>query len=347
MLVKMKIEKQMFGTIPGRGDVHLYTLKSNRGMEVEVINYGAIITAIRVPDRAHEPGDVVLGFDTLEPYLGNHPYFGAMVGRFCNRIGNSRFELGGTIYSLTANEGDNHLHGGKRGFDKQLWTASSHRSPDQVSLTLAYRSPDGEEGYPGSLVVETEYSLNDQNELGIRCRARTDRPTHVNLTNHSYFNLNGCRGTIYDHELFIDSGSVTELDGESIPTGRILKVENTPYDFRLSRPIGTSIGKVAPGYDINYVLDMKPGELSRVAALFDPHSGRTMEVLTTLPGLQLYTSNHINGISGKAGLLYGKHCAVCLETQYFPDTPNQASFPSTLLRPGDLFDEVTVYRFSQ
>ncbi len=342
----MEIEKQLFGTMPAGEDVQRYTLKNSRGMEIDVINYGAIITAIRVPDRENEPGDVVLGFDALEPYLGDHPYFGAMVGRFCNRIGKSRFELGGSICSLTANEGSNHLHGGKRGFDKQVWSASSRRSPGQVALALTYHSPDGEEGYPGSLMVETEYSLNDQNELGIRCRARTDKPTHLNLTNHSYFNLDGCRGTIYDHELFIDSGSFTELDGESIPTGRILSVEDTPYDFRLSRPIGTSIGEVAPGYDINYVLDKKPGELARVAALYDPRSGRTMEVLTTLPGLQLYTSNHINGIGGKAGLLYGKHCAVCLETQYFPDTPNQPSFPSTLLRPGDLFDEVTVYRFS-
>jgi len=341
----MKIEKQLFGTLPVGKDVYKYTLRNDAGMEVDVINYGAIVTAIRIPDREGNPGDVVLGFDTLEEYLGEHPYFGTMVGRVCNRVGKSRFELEGRIFHVTPNEGENHLHGGKRGFDKQLWTAYSHQTPDQVSLKLGYESPDGEEGYPGTLMVEVEYSLNDQNELGISCRAKSDKTTHVNLTNHSYFNLNDCQGLIYDHELLIDAERITELDDESIPTGKILPVESTAYDFRLSTPIGERINEVSPGYDINYVLAMEPRDLTRVAAVYDPASGRIMEVLTTLPGVQLYTANYVEGIRGKGGTTYEKHSALCLETQFFPDTANQPSFPSTVLTPGEEHSSVTIYRF--
>lgn len=343
----MNIEKQLFGTLPDGGEVYKYILKNHNGMEVEVITYGAIITSIRVPDSEGEPGDVVLGFDNLENYLGDHPYFGAIVGRVCNRIRNARFELNGKVFQVAANEGSNHLHGGIHGFDKKLWDASTEKSPDQVSLILDYKSADGEEGYPGTLLTEVEYSLNDKNELGIACRARTDKPTHVNLTNHTYFNLNNCKGTVYEHELFIDSDQITELDSESIPTGRILKVENTPFDFRLPEPIGKRIGEIEPGYDINYVLDYENRDLKRVAALYDPQSGRSMEVLTTLPGIQLYTSNYIDTVKGKGGLTYKKHSALCLETQFFPDSANQPSFPSTVLNPGDEFSEITIYRFNR
>jgi aldose 1-epimerase len=343
----MNIEKQLFGLTPEGKEVSKYTLKNHKGMEVDIITYGAIITAIRVPDKQNEPGDVVLGFDTLEEYLGDHPYFGAMVGRVCNRVGKSRFELEGKIIKITANEGANQLHGGSKGFDKQVWTAYSHQTPDQISLMMGYESADGEEGYPGALLVEVEYALNDNNELIISCRAKTDKATHVNLTNHSYFNLNNCEGSINMHELMIDAESITELDPESIPTGKILAVESTPYDFRLSTPIGERIEEVVPGYDINYVLEMDVHELTRVAAVSDPVSGRTMEVLTTLPGLQLYTSNYVNGIRGKGGKVYEKHCALCLETQHFPDSPNQSSFPSTILMPGEEYSAVTIYRFSR
>lgn len=343
----MVIEKQVFGNLPGGKEVHMYTLKNDAGMEVDIINYGAIVTSIRVPDRNGDPGDVVLGFDTLEEYLGDHPYFGAMVGRVCNRIGNSRFELEGRIYHLSSNEGKNHLHGGNKGFDKQLWTAYTDKTPDQLSLKLAYESPDGEEGYPGTLLVEVEYTLNDQNELGISCRAKSDKATHVNLTNHSYFNLNNCEGLIYDHELLIEADRITELDEESITTGNILPVENSAYDFRLSMPIGERINEVAPGYDMNYILDMEACELTRVAAVYDPVSGRNMEVLTTLPGIQLYTSNYLDGIKGKGGVSYEKHSALCLETQYFPDSANQPAFPSTVLNPGEEFSAVTEYRFGR
>jgi len=342
----MNIEKQPFGALPDGQDVYRYTLKNHRGMEVDIINYGAIITAIRVPDKDKEPGDVVLGFDTLEEYLGDHPYFGALVGRVCNRVGGSRFELNDHTYLVTPNEGNNHLHGGIKGFDKQVWSAYSDKLPDQVFLKLGYESPDGEEGYPGALMVEVEYSLNDKNELGIHCRARTDKPTHVNLTNHSYFNLNSCNGTIYDHELFIDAEKITELNGESIPTGAILPVESTPYDFRIARAIGDRIGEVEPGFDINYVLNMKSRELTRVAALSDPVSKRSMEVLTTLPGIQLYTSNYIDRIQGKGGAIYEKHSAICLETQFFPDSANHPSFPSTVLLPEEEYLAITVLRFS-
>jgi aldose 1-epimerase len=343
----MTIEKQIFGSLPGGKDVFRYTLKNNAGMEVDILNYGAIVTAIRVPDKQGNPGDVVLGFDSLEEYLGDHPYIGTMVGRVCNRIGNARFELEGRIHHLTANEGKNQLHGGKKGFDKQLWTAYSDKTPDQLSLKLAYESPDGEEGYPGSLLAEVEYTLNDQNELGISCRAKCDKATHVNLTNHSYFNLNNCEGRIYDHELFIEADRITELDAESIPTGNIIPVDASPYDFRLSRPLGERIHEVAPGYDINYVLAMEARELTRVAAVFDPVSGRTMEVLTTLPGIQLYTSNYVDGIKGKGGVSYEKHCALCLETQFFPDSANQPAFPSTVLLPEEEYSALTVYRFGR
>ncbi len=343
----MKIEKQLFGILPEGKDIYKYTLSNDAGMEVDVINYGAIVTAIRIPDRKGNPEDVVLGFDTLEEYLGDHPYFGTMVGRVCNRVGKSRFELEGRIFHVTPNEGKNHIHGGKRGFDKQVWTAYSQQTPDQVSLKLGYESPDGEEGYPGTLLVEVEYSLNDQNELGISCRAKSDKTTHVNLTNHSYFNLNACQGLIYDHELRIDAERITELDGESIPTGKILPVESTAYDFRLSTPIGKRINEVAPGYDINYVLAMEPRDLTRVAAVFDPASGRFMEVLTNLPGIQLYTANYVDGIKGKGGSIYEKHSALCLETQFFPDSANQPSFPSTILNPGEEHSAVTIYRFGR
>ena len=247
---------------------------------------------------------------------------------------------------MTANEGRNQLHGGNRGFDKRVWTVVPVRQEDEVRITLGYRSAEGEEGYPGTVMAEVDYSLNDRNELGIHCRARTDKPTHVNLTNHSYFNLNNGRGTILDHELFIDADRVTELNSESIPTGKILDVGGTPYDFRRAHAIGRDINQVPPGYDINYVLANTSRELQKAASLYDPDSGRIMEALTTLPGIQLYTSNYLEGITGKDAILYGKHAAVCLETQFFPDSANQPSFPSTLLLPGEEYSSVTVYRFS-
>ena len=260
-------------------------------------------------------------------------------------MGNARFEMDGKIFNLSANEGKNHIHGGHKGFDKQLWTASTAKTPDQVSVILGYESPDGEEGYPGNLLVEVEYSLNEENELGIRCRAKTDKSTHVNLTNHSYFNLNGCNGDVRDHELLIEAGHITELDDENIATGKLLPVEGTPFDFRLSTPIGERIGQLDMGYDINYVLSRESREMTRVAAVYDPASGRSMEVLTTLPGVQLYTANYVDNIKGRDGVVYHKHGALCLETQFWPNSPNQPGFPSSRLDPGETYEESTIYRF--
>lgn len=341
----MEITKKKFGLLPDGREVLLYSLKNNNGMEVDIINYGGIITAIRIPDKHKEPGDVVLGFETLDAYLAEQPYFGAIIGRYANRIADGRFTLDGKEYKLAVNNGPNHLHGGTKGFDKVLWTSSVEKTLDNVALKLGYQSPDMEEGYPGNLLVEVEYSLNDQNELGISYRARTDKTTHVNLTNHSYFNLNNCRGDILDHVLMIDADKVTELNADSVPTGKILDVSNTCFDFRSARPIGEEIDETPPGYDINYIVNNHNGELKRIATLYHEGSGRVMDVLTTEPGVQLYTSNYVENIKGKEGVVYDKHAAVCFEAQQFPDSPNQQSFPSTVLHPGDEYRQVTVYRF--
>ncbi|MBN2697845.1 MAG: galactose mutarotase [Bacteroidales bacterium] len=342
----MTIEQYPFGILPDGREVQKFILRNNNGMEVCLINYGAIITALKVPGRHHEPGDVVLGFDTLEGYLSDHPYFGAIIGRVCNRTGGASFEIGGHLYRLSANEGKNQLHGGHKGFDKVLWTPDTVKSPDEVSVTFSYLSPDGEEGYPGNLQAVVVYTLNDANELAISMQAQTDRPTHVNLTNHSYFNLDDSERPVYDHLLMIDADGYTVLDAENIATGEIRKVDGTPYDFREAKPVGQDIRRLDMGYDINYVLNKKGPELEKAAVLHDPRSGRTLEVLTTQPGVQLYTSNYVSGIKGKDGKVYNKHSAVCLETQHFPNTPNQASFPSTLLNPGEKYNELIVYRFS-
>jgi aldose 1-epimerase len=341
----METEKRRFGQLSDGREVSIFNLRNDAGMEVDITNYGGIITAIRIPDRNKVPGDVVLGFETLEEYLGEHPYFGAIIGRSANRIANGRFTLEGKEYTLAVNNGPNHLHGGIRGFDKVLWTAATEKMLDSVSLKLGYESVHMEEGYPGNLLVEVDYTLNDSNELIISYRATTDRATIVNLTNHSYFNLNNCRGDILDHDLMIDADAITEFDEHSTPTGRILPLEGTCFDFRRAKKIGMEIGATPPGYDINYVLNDDDGELRRIAAVYHEGTGRSMDVLTTQPGVQLYTSNYVEGITGKEGVLYGKHSAVCLETQHFPDAPNQQSFPSTVLYPGEEYDQVTIYRF--
>jgi len=341
----MEIEKKYFGMLPDGREVFLFSLKNDSGMEVDIINYGGIITAIKIPDRHKKPGDVVLGFDNLQDYLGEHPYFGAIVGRFANRIDQGRFTLDGVTYELVQNNGPNHLHGGIRGFDKVLWTAATEKTTDSVSLKLGYVSEDMEEGYPGNLMVEVDYTLNDRNELIISYRATTNKTTHVNLTNHSYFNLNNCKGDVLGHDLMIDADFVTELNEHSIPTGKLLKVNGTCFDFRSAKPIGQGIKDTEPGYDINYVVNGYDGELKRIATLYHEGAGRSMDVLTSQPGVQLYTANYVDGIIGKEGIVYNKHSAVCLETQHFPDAPNQQFSPSTVLHPNDEYQEVTIYRF--
>ncbi len=351
---EMSISRKEFGKTPAGETVPLYTLSNRYGYSVSITPYGAIISSIVVPDRAGRPGDVVLGFDRLDGYLAEHPYFGCVVGRYANRIAGGRFSLDGREYELARNNGPNHLHGGLQGFDKRLFTAREIRERDYVGLELTYLSPDGEEGYPGKLELTVIYTWNDLNELRIEYRALSDQPTICNLTQHSYFNLaDAGAGTVLDHLLKIDADSITPVDETLIPTGEFMPVAGTPFDFRRLRPIGSGIDddhpqiKHGPGYDHNFVLNGPPGVLRKVAVLYDPASGRSLTVSTTEPGLQFYAGNFLDGsIRGKNGAVYGRRHGLCLETQHFPDSPNQPEFPSTVLRPGRVFTSTTVYAFA-
>jgi len=341
----MDITKEIFGKLPDGREVELYRLTNNKGLQVEILNYGGIIKSIFTPDKHHNPADVVLGFDNLEGYIGEHPYFGVIVGRYANRIGKGHFSLDGIDYTLAVNNGPNHLHGGLKGFDKVLWTGAMKKELDRVALSLAYVSKDMEEGYPGNLMVEVEYAVNDNSELVISYRAETDKATHINLTNHSYFNLTGKGDNIYDHELVIHAEEFTVLDENALPTGKIDRVEGTAFDFRSAKTLGQDINEIPMGFDQNFVLDKEAGELEKIAVLYEPESGRIMEVLTTEPGVQLYTSNYVDNVKGKGGVVYGRHSAACLETQHFADSPNNPDFPSTRLDPGNVFESITIYRF--
>ncbi len=344
----MKIEKRIFGQMPDGEKVHIFRLTNKNGMIADITNYGCIVTSLKIPGRSGEVSDVVLGFETLEEYLGDHPYFGAVVGRYANRIAGARFELDGRVYNLAANNGNNHLHGGERGLDKRLWDYEIVQSAEgSEMLLLSYLSPDGEEGYPGNLAVQVIFDLNNDNELRIIFRAETDKATPVNLAHHGYFNLTGGREPVTGHELRVNASRYTEVNEELIPTGRLLAVEGTAMDFRDMKPVGRDISDVAGGYDHNYVIDDTGGKLNKAAVLYDPSSGRQLEVLTTQPGVQLYTGNFLDGsIAGKDDIVYGKHWGLCLETQHFPDSPNQASFPDVILRPGEEYLETAIYRFS-
>jgi aldose 1-epimerase len=320
-----------------------YTLTNQNGIEVRAITYGAIITTIKTPDRTGRLDDIVLGFDTLDGYLSGHPYFGALVGRYCNRIARGRFTIDGHQYRLATNNGPHHLHGGIKGFDKRIWTVS----PTDNALELTYVSVDGEEGYPGTLRVTVTYTLTERNELICDYRAVSDRPTHVNLTQHSYFNLAGV-GDVRDHVLTIDADRYTPVDATLIPTGELAAVAGTPFDFREPTPIGARIDAAHPqlkhggGYDHNWVLN--GGGIA--ARVFEPRSGRTLEVQTTEPGMQCYTGNFLDGtLIGKGGRAYGNRSGLCLETQHYPDSPNQPHFPSTLIRAGEAYKSTTIFRF--
>jgi aldose 1-epimerase len=340
------IERESWGTTPEGEPVERYTLTNSRGMSASLIPYGAILTALRVPDRHGAPADVVLGFDTLDGYLGDHPYFGSAVGRVANRIARGRFTLNGREYHLAVNNGPNHLHGGIVGFNHRLWTAELVGD----SVRLSYVSPDGEEGYPGTLSSTVTYSLTEENELRLDYHATTDADTPVNLTNHSYFNLAGS-GAILDHELTLMADRYTPVDDTLIPTGEIAPVRGTPLDFTTPHAIGARIARVpgpAPGgYDHNFVLNGGGGALALAARVREPGSGRGMEVLTTQPGVQFYSGNFLDGsLAGKGGTRYQKHEGFCLETQHFPDSVNHPEFPSTILRPGETYAHTTIYRFS-
>jgi aldose 1-epimerase len=347
------ISKKTFGTMPDGRAIDLFTLTNSHGMRVTITNYGGIVVSILAPDRSGKPGDVVLGFDNLEGYLAKEPYFGALVGRYGNRIGNARFKLDGVEYKLPANNGPNSLHGGLRGFDKRVWTAREVHG-EHPALELTYLSKDGEEGYPGNLSAKVVYTLTEDNALRIDYTATTDKDTVLNLTNHSYFNLAG-EGSGYNlkHEIMIYADRFTPIDGTLIPTGELRKVGNTPFDFRKPALIGARIDaddeqiRFGKGYDHNFVLNRSGTGLSLAARVTDAESGRVLEVLTTQPGLQFYTGNFLDGsIHGKGGKSYGRRSAFCLETQHFPDSPNKPSFPSTVLKPGETYRESTVFRFS-
>jgi aldose 1-epimerase len=348
------IIKEPFGALPDGREVELYLLTNENNTQVSITTYGGIVTSVTVPDRNGRIADVVFGFDDLDGYLASHPYFGAIIGRYGNRIARGSFALDGRSYELARNDNGNHLHGGIAGFDKALWRAAPHFHPDGPRLGLSYTSADGEEGYPGRLEVAVEYTLTHEHELRIDYRATTDKPTHVNLSNHSYFNLAGAAsGDILSHQVLINADQFTPVSEDLIPTGEISGVEGTAMDFREATAIGARIDtedeqlRFGGGYDHNFVLNRFDGGVSLAARVFEPTSGRVMDVLTTEPGVQFYTANFLDGsITGKKGAVYGRRCALCLETQHFPDSPNRPEFPSTVLRPGEVYRTTTVYRFS-
>lgn len=341
------IQATSFGTTRDGTRVELFALTNGLGMTAWISTFGAIVTNLSVPDKASKPGSVILGFDQLEGYLGAHPYLGAMVGRVANRIAGGRFWLNGVEVQLTTNRGRNHLHGGVRGFDKVVWQAAPALEAYGPALRLTYESRDGEEGYPGTLRTSVTYTVSACNELRIECEATTDKATPVNLTNHMYFNLAGpgC-GDVLSHELKIFAERYTPVDDALIPTGELSSVAGTPFDFTEAHSIGSRLAQVRGGYDHNYVLGSGGAKDPVLAArVREPSSGRTLDVLTTQPGLQFYTGNFLDGSLVGRGGAYRKHSGFCLETQHFPDSVNQPRFPSTILEPGDAYREVTIYRF--
>jgi len=344
--MKPFVQASAFGKLADGTPVDLFTLTNGSGLVAKITNYGAIITEMHVPDRSGKTGDIVLGFDNLEQYLKTHPYFGATVGRVANRIAKGRFTLEGKTYQLAVNNGPNHLHGGLKGFDKVVWKAEPQPG---ASVKFSYTSADGEEGYPGQVAVAVLMSLTEKNELIIEYTANADKPTPVNLTNHSYFNLAGS-GDILNHELMIAADHFTPKDATSIPTGEIRPVKGTPMDFTQPHAIGSRFAQLEEkpvGYDHNFVLKGGGKSLSLAARAFEPRTGRVLEVSTTQPGVQLYTSNYLDGsLTGKGGIVYRQHCAFCLETQHFPDSVNHPNFPSTILRPGHTYHQTTVHKFA-
>ncbi len=348
---KGTFKQAAFGKMPDGTPVYLYTLGNTQGMEVKITNYGGILVSVSVPDKNGKIGDVVLGFDRLEDYLIGHPYFGAIVGRYGNRIAKGRFALGGKTYTLATNNNENHLHGGLKGFDKAVWKAEPLTSGEDVGLKLTYLSKDGEEGYPGNLDVTVTYTLTRHNELRIEYAATTDKPTVVNLTNHSYFNLAGS-GTILEHELVINADKFLPVDKGLIPTGLLQSVRGTPMDFMTPEKIGERIDqdfeqlKIGGGYDHCYVLN-NPGKGNLSAKAFCTSNGKLLELFTTEPAVQLYTGNFLDGtLKGKGGQIYRKRSGFCLETQHYPDSPNHPAFPSVVLNPGQKYSTTTIYKFS-
>ncbi len=336
----------MFGT----DSVHQYILTNSNGMQVKLLNYGATVTNIIVADKEGRMGDVVLGFDSLSGYLQtDNPYFGSVVGRYANRIAHAKFTLDGRTFQLAANNNGNHLHGGMKGFDKVIWKVRSHETGEKsVTIAMEYKSKDREEGYPGNVTVTTSYSLTDDNELIIYYIATTDKATPINLTSHCYFNLSAAKDpTILDHVLMIKADRYTEVNDKLIPTGKLPEVKGTPMDFNSPKRVGDDIANVSGGFDHNWVLSKMKDSLQMIASLYHPASGCCMEVFTTLPGIQFYSGNFLDKtLTGKQGRKYAQHAGLCLETQYFPDSPNQPTFPATILKPGEVYMQTTIYKYS-
>ncbi|HEX7858926.1 MAG TPA: aldose epimerase family protein [Verrucomicrobiae bacterium] len=341
-----KIQEENFGTLPDGGAVKRYTLTNRNGLVAKLIEYGAILTELQVPDRNGKMGNVVAGFDNLEQYLGGHPFFGATTGRYANRIAKGKFTLDGNSYQLPINNGPNSLHGGVKGFDKRWW--KSEALPEKNAVRFRYLSKDGEEGYPGNLDVTVIYTLTEEDTIQIDYSATTDKATIVNLTNHSYFNLAG-GGDILNHEIRIAADRYTPVNSELIPTGELAPVAGTAFDFQAAAKIGSRFDRLTNtprGYDHNFVLKRSGSGLETVCWVSEATTWRRMEVLTTEPGMQLYTGNFLDGkLKGVGGVTYHQHSAFCLETQHFPDSPNHPKFPSTVLRPGEAFRSTTAYRF--
>jgi aldose 1-epimerase len=343
------VEKALFGKLPDGTPVYSFTLINSRGASAKVITYGAILTELWVPDRAGKLADVVLGFDNLDGYIVNRPWFGATVGRVANRIAQGKFSLDGKQYSLEINDPPNNLHGGSHDLSHVVWSTEPIKETGGAAVRFSYRSPNGDGGFPGNLDVSVTYTLTDQDEVKLAYTAKTDQATPVNMTHHSYFNLDG-QDDILGETLYIDADQYTPVDANLIPTGETAPVKGTPLDFTRPKAISKDIAgmKGNPGgYDHNFVLNGEPGKLKLAARVQDPASGRQMEVWTTEPGIQFYTSNFLDGsLTGKRGVAYKKHAALCLETQHYPDSVNHPNFPSVILRPGAIYRTETIYKFS-
>jgi len=351
VIASMTHDVKAFGKTKEGQEVSVHTLTNLKGMRIKLIDYGATLISVEVPDKAGKAANVTLNFPTLDGYLQRHPYFGSTVGRYGNRIAGGKFSLEGKTFTLATNNGPNHLHGGLKGFDAKMWKAEPVTLPDAVGVKFSYTSADGEEGYPGNLDVTVVFTLNNANELSISYAATTDKPTVVNLTNHTYWNLGGAgSGDILKHELMLAADKYLPIDDNSIPTGVLADVKGTPFDFTQPHAIGERIGELkkephkTKGYDHCYALRGQKGQLELAARVKDPASGRVMEVFTTEPGVQLYCANFLDGGPGGGG--FKQHEAFCLETQHYPDSPNKPEFPSTALKPGQTYRTTTMHRFS-
>ena len=349
----MSITKKPIGKNKDGAEVDLYTLTSGKGLKIDVITYGATLTSVEVPGRDGKSENITLGMKTLDDYIAGHPFFGSIAGRYANRIAKGRFTLEGKQYTLATNNGGHHLHGGDVGFDKKVWQAETIEGKGFVALKLTYTSPDGEEGYPGTLIATTTYTLSDDNRLTMAYTASTDKPTHVNLTNHAYWNLSGHGAPdVLDHELMLNADNYLTVDEALVPLGPPSPVKGTEMDFTQPKAIGARIEETDGGYDHCYVLNKTAGDAAGdsaddsptlAAQIYDPKSGRFMEIFTTQPGIQLYTGNFLDGDPRSGG--FTKHAAFCLETQHYPDSPNRPEYPSTVLKPGETYEEVTVHKF--